>query len=75
MNRATLTVCLIVRNESSNIDECLASISWADEIVVIDGGSSDDTAERARRHGARVESAADWQGFGIQRQRAQALAS
>jgi (heptosyl)LPS beta-1,4-glucosyltransferase len=75
MNRASLTVCLIVRNESSNIDDCLESISWADEIVVIDGGSSDDTAERARRHGARVESAADWRGFGIQRQRAQALAS
>lgn len=75
MNRASLTVCLIVRNESSNIDDCLESISWADEIVVIDGGSSDDTAERARRHGARVEAATDWQGFGIQRQRAQALAS
>lgn len=75
MNRATLTVCLIVRNEASNIDECLASVSWADELIVIDSGSSDDTVERARRHGARVESAADWQGFGIQRQRAQALAS
>lgn len=75
MSRATLTVCLIVRDEAGNIDDCLAGIGWADEIIVIDGGSSDDTAERAQRHGARVEPAPDWQGFGIQRQRAQALAT
>lgn len=74
MQSATVSVVLIVKNEANNIDDCLASVAWADEIVVLDSGSSDGTVERARRHGARVEVAADWQGFGVQRQRAQALA-
>lgn len=74
MSRATLSVCLIVRDEAENIDDCLASVSWADELIVLDGGSDDDTVEIARRRGARVEVDTDWRGYGVQRRRVQALA-
>lgn len=74
MNRATLSVCLIVRDEAENIDDCLASVAWADELIVLDGGSGDDTVERARRRGARVEIDTDWQGYGVQRRRVQSFA-
>ncbi len=66
-----LTAALIVKDEAEIIDECLAALGWVDEIVVVDGGSLDDTVERARRHTDKVFVEADWQGFGIQRQRAQ----
>ena len=46
---------VITRNESANIDAALESVSWADELVVVDAESIDDTAARARRRGARVE--------------------
>jgi (heptosyl)LPS beta-1,4-glucosyltransferase len=76
MPKATLSVVLIVRDESANIDDCLASVAWADEIVVLDSGSRDDTVELARAHAStRVETSDDWPGFGPQRQRAQAMAS
>ena len=52
---AKLSVCLIVRNEASNLPRCLDSIrGLADEIVVVDTGSTDDTVAIAQRHGARV---------------------
>ncbi|MEO6362470.1 MAG: glycosyltransferase family 2 protein [Caldimonas sp.] len=67
---ATLSVTLITKNESANIDACLASVAFADEWIVVDASSSDDTAERARRFGARVVVSDDWPGFGLQKQRA-----
>lgn len=75
MKKASLSVVLIVKDEAANIDGCLASVAWADEIVVLDAGSHDATVARARAHKARVEIAADWPGYGLQRQRAQALAT
>lgn len=67
--RHSLSVCLICRDEADRIDACLASVAgWADEIVVFDGGSHDDTAERARRYTDRVW-VTDWPGYGVQRQR------
>lgn len=72
--RATLSVILITRNESANIDACLASVAFADEWIVLDSSSSDDTCERARRFGARVVVTDDWPGFGAQKQRALGLA-
>jgi glycosyltransferase involved in cell wall biosynthesis len=41
-------------NESANILDCLRSISWADDVVVVYSGSTDGTQELARRRGARV---------------------
>jgi glycosyltransferase involved in cell wall biosynthesis len=69
-----LTVTVITRNESSNIDAAIESVSWADEIVVVDAESTDDTAERARRHRARVE-VRPWPGFSAQKNYAASIAS
>ena len=71
---AKLTVTVITHNESASIDEALASVSWADEIVVVDSHSTDDTAALARRHTARVE-VRDWPGYGAQKNYAASLAS
>ena len=65
-----LSVIVITKNEASRIDACLASVAFADEWIVVDSESSDDTAERARRVGAQVFSFPDWPGFGAQKQRA-----
>lgn len=70
----TLSVIVIARNEARNIAGCVRSAAFADEVVVLDSGSTDDTVELARAAGARVSVAADWQGFGTQKNRALALA-
>ena len=72
---APLSVIVITRNEEANIGDCLASAAFARELVVVDGGSSDATVAVARQAGARVEVAADWPGFGPQKNRALALAT
>ena len=69
-----LTVTVITRNEAQNIDAALDSVAWADEVVVIDSGSTDDTVDRARRRGARVEVRA-WPGYGAQKNYAASVAS
>ncbi len=69
-----LTVFIITRNEAANIADCLLSVAFADEVVVLDSGSSDDTVELARAAGARVEVSRDWPGFGPQKNRALDLA-
>ena len=52
---ARLSVCLIVKNEERHLGRCLESVrGLADEIVVVDTGSSDRTVAIAREHGARV---------------------
>lgn len=71
----TLSVVVITRNEAANIGACIASISFADEIVVLDSGSTDDTAAIARSLGARVVHTPDWPGFGPQKNRALAQAT
>lgn len=72
-DKAPLTVAIIAFNAAAQIEPCLASVGFADEIVVVDSGSTDGTVELARRHGARVETR-EWQGFGRQKQHAVALA-
>ena len=58
---------LITRNAAVVLEPCLASLAFADEIVVVDSGSSDGTAEIARRFGARLVQK-EWLGFGRQKQ-------
>ena len=70
-----VTAVIIAKNAGRDLEACLESIKWVDEIVLLDSGSTDDTVEIALRHGTKVHYGTDWPGFGIQRQRAQALAS
>lgn len=70
-----LSVIIIALNEEQNIGDCLGSVSFADEIVVLDAGSVDRTLEFAAASGARVTVAADWRGFGVQKNRALDLAT
>lgn len=70
----TLTVCIIAKNEALNIRKCLESVKWANEIVVLDSGSLDDTVKIAKEYTSKVF-VTDWQGFGIQKQRALELAT
>lgn len=72
---AKLSVILITRNEALNIGDCIASVAWADEIVVVDSASSDDTVAIAGSMGARVYQHSDWPGFGPQKNRALGYAS
>jgi glycosyltransferase involved in cell wall biosynthesis len=67
--RPRLSVIVITYNEAANIAACLESVAWADEIVVVDSGSSDETAAICRRYTQRVE-ITDWPGFGPQKNRA-----
>jgi len=70
-----LSVIIITKNEAARLGDCLASVQFADEIIVLDGFSTDATAEIARAHGAQVHQVADWPGFGPQKNRALALAT
>jgi glycosyltransferase involved in cell wall biosynthesis/SAM-dependent methyltransferase len=54
LGRAPVSVLIPTRNEESNLAKCLASVAWADEVVVVDSASNDRTAEIARAHGATV---------------------
>jgi (heptosyl)LPS beta-1,4-glucosyltransferase len=74
--RTTLSAVLIVKNEEEMIGDCLESLlGWVDEVVVLDSGSTDRTVELAKKWGAKVHVREDWQGHGVQRQRAQKLAT
>ena len=48
-----LAVLILTKNEEKNIEECIKSVSFADEVVVIDSGSTDKTQEKAESLGAR----------------------
>ncbi len=65
--RAPLSAVLITRNAAAVLAACLESLSFADEILIVDSASSDGTLEIAARHGARVV-AKEWLGFGRQKQ-------
>ena len=75
IQRPSLSVIIITKNEAHDIRDCLSSIAWADEIIVVDSGSSDDTLNIALEYTNQVYHAADWQGFGVQKNRALAYAT
>lgn len=70
----SLSVIVIVKNEEADLRDCLASVNWADEIVVVDSGSTDGTLAIAREFTQHVYER-DWQGFGVQKNRALSYAS
>ena len=62
-----LSAIIITKNEAANIADCLDSLAFCDERIVVDGGSTDDTARIAQAKGAQVVSAPQWRGFGPQK--------
>ena len=70
MSDPLLSVTVITRNEAHRIARCLESVRFADERVVLDSGSTDDTVALACSLGARVIQSAGWPGFGPQKNRA-----
>lgn len=58
-----LSVTIIVKNEESNLKRCLLSVSWADEIILVDTGSTDNTLNIARKFGCQIYNE-NWLGFG-----------
>jgi (heptosyl)LPS beta-1,4-glucosyltransferase len=68
--KVKVSATIIAKNEEEHIADCLKSARLvADEIILLDSGSSDRTADIAREHADVVE-VTDWPGFGIQKQRA-----
>ena len=68
-DRCSVTAVVISFNEGDRIASCLESVRWADEIVVVDSGSTDETREIARNYTAKVFEI-PWKGFGPQKQAA-----
>lgn len=50
----SISAIIITRNEAENISECIKSLGWADEIIVVDNCSSDQTSELAKNLGAKI---------------------
>jgi glycosyltransferase involved in cell wall biosynthesis len=63
----TISVAIVAMDEETNIGRTLASVRWADEIVLVDSGSKDRTCEIARELGARV-TVEPWRGYVAQKQ-------
>lgn len=66
VTRPRLSVVIIMHNEAHNIEDCLDSVSFADEFIVVDSGSNDASVEKAQGKGAKVI-IQPWLGFGPQK--------
>lgn len=64
--RKTLSVAIITHNEEANLERSLGSVAWADEIIVVDSGSTDRTADIARSFRVRFF-LEEWKGFAGQK--------
>lgn len=64
-----LSVAIITKNEESNLPRCLESVSFAEQLIVLDSGSTDRTLEIAAAHGCEIH-IEPWKGFGAQKQSA-----
>ncbi len=70
----TISICVVTKNEAHNIVDCLTSVKWADEIIVIDSFSTDNTVELCKQFTNNVI-VSEWKGCGPQKQQVFALAT
>lgn len=73
MEKTKISLVIITYNEEANIERCIRSVPFADDVVVLDSGSTDRTTEIARKLGARVR-VEPWRGYHKQKVRATAMA-
>ncbi|MFI4962343.1 MAG: glycosyltransferase family 2 protein [Legionellales bacterium] len=66
---SSVSVIVIVKNEEDNLRRCLRSVQWANEIIVLDSGSLDNSVAVAKEFTDKVFQT-DWEGYGVQKQRA-----
>ena len=71
----TISIVIIVKNGEELIEKALLSSTWADEIVILDSGSTDNTLNIANKYTKNIHTSDKWYGFGKQRQNAQKLSS
>ena len=69
-----VSAIIITKNAERTLPRCLESVAWADEIVVVDSGSTDRTLDICRELGAQVHQTPYWPGYGPQKNRALDLA-
>lgn len=74
-NRATIAAVIITKNEQDSLRDCLESLRWVDEIIIVDSGSTDNTEAIAREYTEHFYVNAEWPGFGKQKQLAQSYAT
>ena len=67
--KPTLSIGILTKNEARLIGRCIESALFADEVIVLDSGSTDNTLAIAQQLGAKTYTSADWQGFAVQRNR------
>ena len=73
----TISAIIIAKNEARDIQACIKSVLWMDEIIVVDNGSTDETQNICKKYTPKLQffSTDDWPGFGKQKNRALALAN
>jgi glycosyltransferase involved in cell wall biosynthesis len=54
IKKSTLSIAIATYNEAERIEKCLGAVSWADEIIIVDGQSDDNTTSLAKKLGAKV---------------------
>jgi glycosyltransferase involved in cell wall biosynthesis len=67
MAETSLSVVIITKNEETNIRECLESVAWVDEIIIVDSGSEDNTIAICKDYTDKISINDDWKGFGYQK--------
>ena len=65
--KLNLSVTIICKNEENRIRRCLESVTWVDEIIIVDSGSTDKTLEIAAQYTDKIYTNTDWPGFGLQK--------
>ncbi|MFK5947613.1 MAG: glycosyltransferase family 2 protein [Methylococcales bacterium] len=73
--KKNISVTIICMNEESRIRRCLESVLWADEIVVVDSGSTDKTLDIVAEYTDKIYVNEEWPGFGLQKRLAVEKAS